>query len=257
MNSTFRKLRIAVAGGTGVIGRHVVATVAASGHEAVTLSRAAGVDLTDARAVAGALEGCDAVIDVASVQTLSASASERFFRAVTENLLAAEIARGVGHHVALSIVGAAAAPYGYYAGKKVQEDLVSTSRVGWTILRATQFHEFAAQTVARAGFAGLVAVPTGRTQPVAAAEVAVELVELALGSPRGFAGEMGGPEERRLPDLARRYLAASGSRRPVLPIPLPGGMGRAMRDGTLLPGPRAELGTQTFEEWLATLKARA
>ncbi|GAA4155541.1 hypothetical protein GCM10022286_04620 [Gryllotalpicola daejeonensis] len=192
---------------------------------------------------------------MASVQTLSAKSTVRFFGNVTRNLLAAEEQQGVGHHVALSIVGVPSAPFGYYAGKKVQEDLVSASRGGWTILRATQFHEFAAQTAARGRLGGLVAAPKGRTQPVAAAEVAEELVALALGSPRGFAGEIGGPEERELPELVRRYLGAVGDRSRVLAIPLPGGMGRAMRAGTLLPSAGAKLGVQTFEEWLATVSA--
>jgi uncharacterized protein YbjT (DUF2867 family) len=242
-----------VAGGTGVVGRHVVRALAAGGDEAVVLARSAGVDLMDRAAVTAALEGCEAVIDVASVDTLSAARSVAFFRATTANLLAAGEAHAVRHHVALSIVGAAAAPYGYYAGKRAQEDLVSAARVGWSVLRATQFHEFAAQTVRRGTVMGLALVPVMRAQTVAAVDVADELVRLALGAPRGFAGELAGREEHRMAELVRRYLKATGDRRRVLEVPLPGAFGKALRDGTVLPGPGAKLGTRTFEEWLAGL----
>ena len=246
-------MRIAVAGGTGVVGRHVVRVLAAGGHKAVVLARSAGIDLMDRAAVTAALEGCEAVVDVASVAALSAAKSTAFFRATTQNLLAAGEAQGVRHHVALSIVGAAKAPYGYYAGKKAQEDLVSAARVGWTILRATQFHEFAAQTAHRSTVMGVALVPAMRSRTVAAADVADELVRLALGAPRGFSGELAGPEEHRMSELVRRYLKAAGERRRVLEVPLPGGFGKALRDGTVLPGPGAKYGTRTFEEWLATL----
>jgi uncharacterized protein YbjT (DUF2867 family) len=246
-------MRIAVAGGTGAVGRHVVSAISARGHEPVVLARSTGVDLTDRAAVVAALAGCDAVIDVASVQTLSGAKSTDFFRTTTENLLAAEAANGGAHHVELSIVGAAAVGAGYYAGKKVQEELISASPGAWTILRATQFHEFVPQALSRARFGGLVLAPRGRTRTVAAAEVAAELVDLALDAPRGFAGELAGPEEESLPQLIRRYLKASDGRGRVLEVSLPGAMGRAMRDGGLLPGPTAKLGTQTFEQWLARL----
>jgi uncharacterized protein YbjT (DUF2867 family) len=246
-------MRVAVAGGTGTVGRHVMSELAAAGHTAVPLSRSAGVDLTDAGSVARALEGADAVIDVASTRTMSAKRSAAFFGATTRNLLDAESAQGVGHHIALSIIGAAAAPAGYYAGKKVQEELVTAAATGWTILRAAQFHEFAPQTAGQASFAGLVGAPKGRTQPIAAAEVAAELVRLAAAGPQGFAPDLAGPQEEWLPDMIRRYLVAVGRTARVIEVPLPGLLGTAMRDGRLLPGPGAALGVQTYGEWLAAL----
>jgi uncharacterized protein YbjT (DUF2867 family) len=277
-------MRVAVAGGTGAVGRHVVEVLGAAGHDAVVLTRSMGHDLTvsdaatatvtdgaavsegaaesDAasgaasgaqRDLAAALAGCVAVIDVSSVATTSATKSAAFFGAVTRNLLAAERADGVPHHVALSIVGAVAVPAAYYAGKKVQEDLVSASSGGWSILRATQFHEFAAQMAEQGRMGPLQLVPTMRSQPIAAAEVAEVLVEIALGDPRGLDRELGGPQEENMADLVRRYLAATGQKRPVLQLPLPGAWGRALRDGTLLTAPGARLGRQTFAEWLASL----
>jgi uncharacterized protein YbjT (DUF2867 family) len=271
-------MRVAVAGGTGVVGRHVVELLGAAGHDAVVLTRSTGHDLSapdaaaaatdgarpDAaapgsaparapRGLAAALDGCAAVIDVSSISTTSAAASTAFFGAVTRNLLAAERAAGVPHHLALSIVGAAAAPSAYYAGKKLQEDLVTAQPGGWSILRATQFHEFAAQMAQQGRMGPIQVVPTMRSQPVAAAEVAEELVEIALGEPRGLDRDLGGPREENMADMVRRYLAATGHKRPVLQVPLPGAWGTALRDGTLLTAPGARLGRQGFAEWLAEL----
>ncbi|MER7798429.1 NAD(P)H-binding protein [Microbacterium sp. NPDC096154] len=245
-------MRIAVAGGTGVLGRHVVRLAREGGHEPVVLSRSRGVDLREGgESLTAALAGCDAVVDVASVQTLSAKESTRFFRAVTENLIRAEITAGVRHHVAVSIVGALAIDDGYYAGKALQERLVTASGTGWTMLRATQFHEFAAQTAQTGRMLGVHLVPQMRSQPVAAAEVAAEVVALATGAPRGLVADLAGPRQESMPDLVRRFVRASGSRRPVLSLPLPGRMGRGLRDGTILPREGARLGTQTFDQWLA------
>ncbi|MCS5718347.1 NAD(P)H-binding protein [Herbiconiux sp. CPCC 205763] len=249
-------MRIAVAGGTGAVGRRVVAALVASGHDAFALTRSSGHDLTatDAQpALVSALAGCAATIDVTSVATTSSATSTRFFGAVTGNLLAAERAAGVPHHIILSIVGAVEAPAAYYAGKKLQEDLVMASSGGWSILRATQFHEFAAQMVEQGRMGPVQVVPTMRSQPVAAADVAEVLVEIALGEPRGLDRDLGGPQEENMADMVRRYLAATGQKRPVLEVPLPGPWGHALRDGTLLPGATARRASQTFADWLAAL----
>lgn len=246
-------MRIAVAGGTGAVGRHVVARLEELGHEPVVLARSAGVDLVDGTGLAEALRGVDAVIDVASVQTQSAEKSRAFFGAVTRNLLAAEAAAGVRHHVALSIVGSDLAPEAYYAGKQLQEQLVAAGDVPWTLLRATQFFEFPEQVLRQTTFGPLALVPRTRSQPIAAREVAVRLVELATDAPAGRVRDLAGPREERMADLARRWLRANGRNTRVLEFPLPGVFGRALRDGTLLPAPgAADLGTQTFDEWLAS-----
>ena len=245
-------MRIAVAGGTGVVGAHVVDVARERGHEVVVLSRSHGVDLVAGTDLPAVLRGADAVIDVLSTQTRSARQSEAFFRATTRTLLAAERRAGVGHHLVLSIVGAAEAPHGYYAGKALQEQLVESGDVPWTILRATQFHEFARQIFGAITVGPLVLVPRMRSQPIAALEVAERLVALAEAGPARHARELGGPQERWMQQLVREYASATGDRRPILALPLPGPWGKALRDGTLLPGPDADRGRQTFEEWLAS-----
>jgi len=245
--------RIAVAGGTGAVGTHVVEVARSRGHEVVVLSRATGVDLVAGTGVADALAGVDAVVDVASVQTLKDTKSREFFGAVTRTLLAAEVAAGVAHHVALSIVGIDEAPHGYYAGKVLQEQLVTDGAVPWTILRATQFHEFASQVHGQVTLGPLVVVPRMRSQTVAAVDVAERLVDLVEAGPSGRVADLGGPEVAAMPDLVRAWARVTGDRRRVVAVPLPGALGKAMRDGTLVTGPGADHGATTFQQWLATL----
>lgn len=244
-------MRIAVAGGTGAVGRHVVDIARDRGHQVVVLARSAGVDLESGAGLASALADVEAVVDVASVATTSAARSTAFFDAATRHLLDAGAAAGVRHHVALSIIGAAAAAAGYYAGKARQEELVRRSAVGWSLPRAAQFHEFAAQMVDRGRVGPVVVCPAMRCRPIAAAEVAAAIVRIAEGEPRGIGPEIAGPREESMPDLVRRVLRAAGRRTPVLAVPLPGRFGRALRDGTLLPAPDAVLGSRTFDAWLA------
>jgi uncharacterized protein YbjT (DUF2867 family) len=244
-------MRIAVAGGTGRVGSHVAEIARERGHDVAVLTRSRGVDLVTGRGLAAALDGTDAVIDVVSIDTLDAKKSVAFFETTTRALLDAEAAASVGHHVALSIVGIDRAPEGYYAGKLAQENLFENGPVPWTVLRATQFHEFAAQIFASAKVGPLHLAPRMRTQPIAAREVAARLVALAEAAPAGRVRDLAGPREESLPDMVRRWARTQGSRAWVPAIPLPGALGRAQRDGSLLPGPDAELGVQTFAEWLS------
>ncbi|MET0779934.1 MAG: SDR family oxidoreductase [Microbacterium sp.] len=246
-------MRIAVAGGTGQVGAHVVAAARERGHDVVVLTRGNGVDLVAGTGAADALDGTDAVIDVASVTTLDAGESVAFFEATTRTLLAAEVEAGVRHHVALSIVGIDRAPEGYYAGKVAQERLVENGDVPWTILRATQFHEFAAQVYERAKIGPFHVAPKMRTQPIAAREVGEHLVSRAEAEPAGRTRDLAGPREESLVHMVRELARARGSRAWIPAIPLPGASGRAQRDGSLLPGPDALLGRQTYAEWLLTL----
>jgi len=246
-----RPLVLAVAGGTGVVGRHVVAQARARDHRVVVLSRAEGVDLLSGERLETVLEGVDAVIDVTSTHTQRTADARAFFGTVTRNLLAAEDRAGVGHHVALSIVGIDRATSGYYAGKLLQERLLAETGDRWTLLRATQFHEFAAQIRDTVSFGPLALVPRMRSQPVAADEVAARLVELAEAGPAGRVNDLGGPREESMASMVRRYLRASGQPGRVVTVPLPGSMGRLMRDGSLLAGPGADHGRLTFDAWLA------
>ena len=244
-------MRIAVAGGTGAVGTHVVAVVRARGHEAVILARSAGVDVVTGRGLDAALVGVDAVIDTASVSTLRREEAIAFFAGSSRTLLAAEARAGVTRHVVLSIVGIDGSVSGYYAGKLAQEEVVETGGVPWTIQRATQFHEFAEQMYARAKVGPVHIAPRMRTQPIAAAEVAERLVELAESPAAGRVVDIAGPREESLVEMIRAYARASGHRGWIPAISFPGAAGREQRDGSLLPRPGAMLGLQTFAEWLA------
>lgn len=245
-------MKIAVAGGTGTIGRHIEAIARARGHDVLTLSRAAGVNLVSGEGLAAALAGADAVIDVANIQTLNGKKSVDFFSSTTRNLLQAEKSAGVRHHVALSIVGTDKVAAGYYAGKLAQEKLVGTADVPWTILRATQFHEFAEQMLQRSSVGPLALVPRMATQPVAAREVAEALVDTAEKGPQGRIADLGGPERHQLAGLVRAYARKQGGQKLILDFTAPGPLWRAMRNGDLLPEAGSDVGRQTFSEWLQT-----
>jgi uncharacterized protein YbjT (DUF2867 family) len=246
-------VRIAVAGGTGWTGRLVVEALRQRGDEPVVLARSAGVDLTTGTGLNGKLDGVEAVIDVTNVVTTRAARAIKFFEAVTANLLAAERDAGVGHHVALSIVGIDRVDYSYYRGKRAQEELVlrgpDSGAVGGTVLRATQFHEFAAQMIDRRG--PVVLAPKMLCQPVALVEVASHLVELARGGPLGMAPELAGPEQLRMPDMIRQLSRVRHGRRPVVAIGVPGKVGKQFTGGALLPTEPGPRGTITFAAWLA------
>ncbi|CAG6392688.1 3-beta hydroxysteroid dehydrogenase [Actinacidiphila cocklensis] len=243
-----KEMRIAVAGGTGWVGKLVVSAVREAGHEPRVISRSEGVDLTTGRGLERALDGVERVIDASNIVTTGRSRSVAFFEAATSHLLRAGQAAGVSHHVVLSIVGIDRVDYGYYAGKRAQESLAADSDVPSSVLRATQFHEFAAQMLARGG--PFAIAPRMRCQPVAAREVADALVELALGAPQGLAPDLAGPEERDMVQMVRQLHRARGGRRPVLPLKLPGKVGREMVGGALLPTAPGPRGKTTFDEWV-------
>jgi uncharacterized protein YbjT (DUF2867 family) len=240
-------MRIAVAGGTGLTGKLVVEALRARGHEPVAMARALGVDLVRGTGLDEALAGVDALVDVTHVQTARKSVAVAFFDAAGRNLLAAAERAGVRHLVTLSIVGVDRVRNPYYAGKLRQEEIVRGGGVPWTVLRATQFHDFAGHVLHTVP--GPVAlVPSAPVQPVAVREVAEALAALAHGEPRGMAPEIAGPRVESLVGMARRLIAAGGARkRPVLPVRLPGGMS----GGGLLPTGEGPRGTVTFADWLA------
>jgi uncharacterized protein YbjT (DUF2867 family) len=242
-------MRIAVAGGTGLIGTMVVEVARARGHSTVVLARSTGADLTSGAGLDRALAGSDAIIDVTNITTTSRTKSVAFFEAVTTTLMRAAGPAGVRHHVALSIVGCDRVGLGYYAGKRRQEELVLAGPVPATVQRATQFHEFAEQLLARV--AGPFApVPAMLSRPVAAREVAELLVEVAAGPPLGIAPDLAGPEEKQMVAMARQVVKARRLRKVVVPLWLPGAVGRQLRHGGLLPAAPGPRGTQTFDQWL-------
>jgi uncharacterized protein YbjT (DUF2867 family) len=243
-------MKIAVAGGTGMVGTMVVDQLKARGHDPVVLARATGVDLTTGAGLEDRLDGVEAVVDVTSVATSSADTATEFFTTTTRHLLDAGYAAGVRHHVLLSIVGIDVTPFGYYVGKLAQEELVKDGKVPYTIVRATQFHEFAQQMIDRSSYGPVVVVPRMKSAPIAAAEVATVLTDIALGVPQGMAPEVGGPRPESVPDMARRLLRKQGSKRPVVTARIIGKAGKAMASGALIPANPGTIGAQTYAEWL-------
>jgi uncharacterized protein YbjT (DUF2867 family) len=249
-------LRVVVAGGTGLLGHHVVRYLTEAGHDPVIVARSNGVDLTTGEGLDAAMAGADAVIDATNITTFSRKASVKFFTTATRNLLAAAERAEVHHLVCVSIVGIDEVDLGYYEGKRQQERILLASAVPTTILRATQFHEFADQILRRSGPSPVALVPRIQSQPIAVREVADALVALALRSAVGRAPDLAGPREEQVVSMVRRLLRARGSRRVVAPLRLPGATGKALASGGLLPRGSGPCGVQTFEQWLDSEDAR-
>ncbi len=242
-------MKIAVAGGTGVVGRHVVEVAKAAGHEPVVLSRGAGVDLLDENKVAAALRGADAIIDVANAPTLSEKKATAFFTEVDERLSRLGAQAGASRLVALSIVGIDRVSWSYYRSKVAQEKAARNGPLPATIVRATQFHEFPGQILDRAHLGPLAAVPVMAIQPIAARSVAEVLVRSAEHPPSSEVTEIAGPRPEDLVALARATARGKSHRVMVVPIRVPGAAGRAMRRGDLRPGPDAQLLGPSFADW--------
>jgi uncharacterized protein YbjT (DUF2867 family) len=253
-------MKVVVVGGSGLIGSRLVARLRERGHEVVPASPSTGVDALTGRGVAEALAGAQVVVDVTNSPSFAPDDVLAFFRTSTTTLLAAERAAGVGHHVALSIVGTDRAPdSGYLRAKLAQEELVAAGGVPHTVLRATQFFEFlrgiadaSTESGTGDGTGGdTVRVTDAHLQPVAADDVVDALAELATGAPVDGVVEVAGPEPIGLDELVRRVLAADGDPRRVVADRSAGYFGARIDDGTLVPGPGARIGAVSFADWLA------
>jgi uncharacterized protein YbjT (DUF2867 family) len=243
-------VRVAVVGGTGLVGRHAVTSLGAAGHEAVVIARSTGVDVVTGEGLDEVLAGVDGVIDVINAPAADEATTVAFFGAATRNLLAGEQRAGVRHHVLLSIVGVdRIARNAHYAGKRRQEELIEAGSVPFTIVRATQFHEFAAMVVGWAREGDSAVVPPLLMQPVAAADVGRVMAEIAVGEPMAGTIELAGPETQDLVDMARRTLAAHGETVRLVPS-WHGAFGVQSAGDVLLPGPDARIAPTTFDEWL-------
>jgi uncharacterized protein YbjT (DUF2867 family) len=244
-------MRIAVAGATGNIGSLTVAALERDGHDVVPISRSLGVDLSTGDGLDRALAGVDAVVDATNAPATEPAEAVAYFGTATGNLLAAEQRAGVRHHVLLSIVGIDRVEgNAHYAGKREQERLVNAGPVPWTIVRATQFHDFAATVVGWTEHDGVATVPPLLVQPIAPADVADILAEVAAGEPHGRLIDVAGPESQDLVDMARRTNEARGRTVKLVPT-WSGPLGPAMAGDVLLPGKDARIAPTTFEEWLA------
>ncbi|MGC0313770.1 SDR family oxidoreductase [Kitasatospora acidiphila] len=245
-------MRIAVAGATGNIGARTAAALERDGHEVVRISRALGVDLVTGEGLDTALAGVTAVVDAISPPVLDHDETVAYLGAATRNLLAAGERAGVRHQVLLSIAGMDRIGGGgnaHYAGKREQERLVAAGPLPWTIVPATQFHDFAELVVSWTERDGAALVPPLLVQPVAPDDVAAILAELATGDAQGRYPDIAGPGTEDLVDMARRTLAARGRTVKLRPT-WNGPFGLAAAGNVLLPGEGARIAPTTFDEWL-------
>ena len=249
-------MRIVVIGGTGLIGSRLVTKLRSQGHEVVAASPKNGVNSVTGDGLANALKGASVVIDVTNSPSWEDLEVLKFFETSTRNLLACEAAEGVGHHVALSVVGTERLlESGFFRAKLAQENLIKASKNPYTIVRATQFFEFVKQIVDYSTVGSTVRMPAALIQPMAADDVASEVARIATNTPLNGTVEIGGPEQFRLDELARRFLAASQdphqNPREVISDPHGRYYGIEVSERALLPGDNARLGEIRFESWLA------
>src|SRR6478735_11908951 len=236
-------MKIVVVGGTGLIGTKVVKNLRDKGHEVVAASPSKGINAVTGEGLAAALVGAKVVVDVANAPSWEDKAVLEFFETSGRNLLAAEAAAGVGHHVALSVVGTdRLLASGYFRAKMAQEELIKGSKIPYTIVRATQFFEFV-EAIAQSGTDGqTVRLPPAMMQPIVSDDVAAALADIALAQPLSGTVELAGPEKIRMDDLVRQFLAASRDTRQVATNPQAGYFGTAVNDRSLTPGDNPRTG---------------
>jgi uncharacterized protein YbjT (DUF2867 family) len=247
-------MKIIVIGGHGRVGSKIVGELVEHGHDAVAAGPQNGVDTITGEGLAAALDGADVVIDVSNSPSFEDDAVMDFFQTSTRNILAAEKTAGVGHHVAMSVVGADRLPdSGYLRAKVAQEELIEAATIPYSIVRSTQFYEFVDSIVAAAGDGDTVRVPSASIQPIAAVDAARAVGRVAAGTPVDGVVEIGGPEPLGFDELVRRALSARNDPRHVVADPDTTYFGTKLTDTSLLPGDHAQLGETRFEDWLGTL----
>ncbi|WP_457588575.1 SDR family oxidoreductase [Ensifer canadensis] len=245
-------MKIVIIGGTGRIGSKVAERLRSKGHDVVQSAPSTGVDTITGEGLASVLSGAQVVLDVSNSPSFEPSAVLSFFEQSTANLLKAELAAGVGHHVALSIVGIERSPdNGYFPAKVAQEALIKKGGVPYTIVRSTQFLEFLGGIADEATVDGTARVSPGAFQPIAADDVAGFVAEAAIGKPQNRTIEIAGPEKKPMSDFISEFLAANGDTRKVVADPDAKYFGSRVDDQSLVPLGAAKLGSLDFRSWNA------
>jgi uncharacterized protein YbjT (DUF2867 family) len=245
-------MKIVVIGGSGLIGSNVVSRLRQNGHEVLAASPASGVNTITREGLAEALSGAQVVVDVANSPSFEDKAVLEFFEKSGRNLLAAEAAAGVRHHVALSVVGTERNPEsGYLRAKMAQENLIKASKIPYTILQSTQFFEFVGAIVQSSADGDAFRLSPALLQPVASNDVAAALAEIAVAAPVNGTVEIGGPEKIPLDAIARQYLAAKNDKRQVIADVRALYFGTVLNDKSLTPDAGSRLGATNFKDWLS------
>lgn len=245
-------MKIVVIGGTGLIGSKLVGKLEEHGHEAVAAAPNTGVNTLTGEGLAEVLEGASVVVDVSNSPSWEDDAVMNFFRTSTTNLLKAEAAAGVTHHVALSVVGTdRLQESGYFRAKQAQEDLIKESGMPYSIVHATQFFEFIKGIADISTDGDTVRLAPAKIQPMYSDDVAAAVGRTAVGSPVGGVVEVAGPDVFQLDELIRETLAASDDPRTVVTDPRAPYSGAVLQETTLLPGPDAQIAKTKLSEWLA------
>ena len=245
-------MKIVIIGGSGLIGSKIVTKLREQGHEAIAASPNSGVNTVTGEGLADVLKGSSVAVDVSNAPSWEDSAVMKFFETSTRNLLAYEAAAGVGHHVALSVVGSERLlESGYFRAKIAQENLIKSSSIPYSIVRATQFFEFIKGIADQATEGNTIRLPSALIQPMAADDVASAVGRIAVGTPLNGTVEIGGPGKFPLYELVRRGLAARKDPREVVADPQARYYGIKLSETMLIPGRDARLGETHFETWLS------
>ena len=244
-------MKIVVIGGSGLIGTKLVNNLRQHGHEVVAASPSSGVNTLTGEGLAEVLTGAQVVVDVANSPSFEDKAVLEFFETGGRNLLAAEAAAGVGHHVALSVVGTdRLLASGYFRAKMAQENLIKASKIPYTILRSTQFFEFVSGIAQSATDEQTVRLSPALVQPIVSDDVAAALADVAVEEPVNGTVELAGPEPIGLDELVRRFLSANGDVREVTTDVHARYFGTKLNDQSLTPGENPRIGPTRFEDWL-------
>jgi uncharacterized protein YbjT (DUF2867 family) len=250
-------MKIVVIGGTGLIGSKVVERLKQKGHEAIAAAPNTGVNTITGEGLKEVLAGTQVVVDVANSPSFEDKAVMKFFETSGRNLLAAESAAGVQHHVALSIVGIDRSDNGYFRAKVAQEKLIKNSGIPYTIVRSTQFLEFLRAIADSSADGNVVKISPGLFQPIASDDVAAFVADVALAPPRNGIVEIAGPERAPFNEFVARYLKAVGDPRKVVSDPGARYFGSRVEERSLVPLGEARLGRITLDEWLRRKRAAA